>query len=320
MSNDTEQDLDDDLVRKAIVDICATVMDRDRIRRANDPEAMASRLNRRVEGAQLWTAGDTPDGSGFVFIDAVLEDARFVRVIPMSEYVAGYDSRDLVVFAKACPAGKSMIAYPEFGTVIPTRVLWKPYGTFDSDTALTIRTYRGSYDGTDLDMAPLVVREGVRRNVTRWFRVRDRLPGIEEDEIKNYSQEEIAACFQALASIRGADGGAKYTPEQILAFIKGDIAIDASDREYLLEHGVAEGLANRGIHIPEDLLIEVEQPAWREASDYLEETRHVEDGRWELAKRAKATGMVLAARNAGDGRERWRKALRVSVRNMDEES
>ena len=102
--------------------------------------------------------------------------------------------------------------------------------------------------------------------------------------------------------------------------IKGDISIDESDREYLLRHGVAEGLANRGIYIPKDLLVEVEQPLWREASDYLEETKHVKDGRWELAKRAKASGLSLAARNAGDGRERWQKALRMNVRSLQKES
>lgn len=320
MSNDTELGVNDGLVDKIIVDICAATKERDKIRHSNDPETIAYRLNKRVEDGQLWLAGDTANGSDFVFIDAVLKDERFVRVIPMSGYVAGYDSRDLVVFAKACPTGESMIAYPEFGTIIPTRTLWKPYGSFDADTALTIRTYRGSYDGTDLDMDPLVVRERIRRSVSRWFYVRNQLPEIKEDETKNHTQEEIVACFQTLGSIRGADGGAKYTPEQILAFIKGDISIDESDREYLLRHGVAEGLANRGIYIPKDLLVEVEQPLWREASDYLEETKHVKDGRWELAKRAKASGLSLAARNAGDGRERWQKALRMNVRSLQKES
>lgn len=287
----------------------------------DDPSAMAEAIEVGPCAGQIWLAKGPweDDESQYALIAGVEDDPRLVSVVPMSNDET-LGSADALLLGDT-PLGVRMVAWPEYRTVIPVRLLLRPMGTLSDDALHAV------VDDRPDESASVVRGDNSRDGDSRG----DDVAGTRADD----DFDELMATFihwhdqcAALPRLQGdGDGQLRLTPgrgdylrrlvqvlgltpEQAGRIIDGEDRLSEEQAMQLRAAGVdTERDWRRTMRLPDDLLIEVEQPVWRAAAQAMD--RHPDrDARMELAQEAYA----LAARTNGHGREAWRGALEAVSR------
>ncbi|MBU9112373.1 hypothetical protein [Bifidobacterium ruminantium] len=317
-----------------------------------EPNAIAKRLSQGVRPAQIWLASDPADDEDaldgaadfivdmdsddgadaaefaaaaglkaeYVLVDRVdEEDPRLVWVIPLINNECIQDRTALVI--DQTPLGVAMAAWPHFRIRIPVHVLDVPLKSLPISMSQMIIANRENPDmGVVRGQDPQDARN--KRIVDRHVR----------DMLETFLVWSLA-CRQLPPLHVAGSSGLKRTPSrgellrqvaQALGvnpveagqLIEGTAKPTEAQRAALQAAGVSlESAAGRELTLPADLLVEVEQPAWRQAILYYAETHGIQilPARMALAQDA----FELAARPSGHGREAWRGALAQVVAGLE---
>lgn len=317
-----------------------------------EPNAISERLSQGVGPAQIWLASDPDDDedvadgaadfiddmdsiddadtaecdavSGskaeYVLVDRVdEEDPRLVWVIPLvnNEYIQ--DGTALVI--DQTPLGVAMTAWPRSRMRIPVHVLDVPLKSLPISTAQMIIANRENPDmGVVRGQVPQVARD--KRIIDRyvhdmletflvWSLACAQLPPLHvagsSSLRRTPSRGEL---LRQVVQTLGVD------PVEAGQLIEGDAKLTEVQRAALQAAGVSlESAVGRELTLPVDLLVEVEQPAWRQATLYYAQTHGIQipSARMALAQDA----FELAARPSGHGREAWRGALAQVVAGLE---
>lgn len=269
--------------------------------RLEDPKHIAERLQQPVAAGQLWMA-KTDDGAQYVLVSGVSDDARIITVIPMSNNTAVRTEGSLIV--QRTPLGRPMVAWPELAVEVPVRILFKPLDELEKAVADALASDRDDKSlGVERATAPedpmtSAEREivEVRRRMEAWHAMCAQLPKLHSDEERSSTTPARALYVRSLVEVLG------LSFEDAAAVVDGNLALNPEQEQRLADAGVhAEQFRSRSFHLPKDLLIEIEQPAYRQMAQQYSVGRDG-DPRINLAKDA----FVLAARKSGYGRDSWR--------------
>lgn len=292
----------DKKTEKRLINIIAHQYQPEKSREATDPDAVASRLEGPVAPGQLWEVDDR-ETHAMAFVCGIPEDdRRLVRVIPVGDYDNGYDSRDLVILPTGSPTGFPLIAYKQFETTIPVRLLSVPYGSFDGQTVAAIRSFVGKFDPDDEDGATLSDRLNIQDRFERWHARCGRLP-----ELRNVSEDgfavsrDLSGYLEALRTVLG------LAPAQCLAVRRGTLTLTDEQEKRMEEAGFGNRPRTTGA-LPRSFVELSEQPRWRFVADeYID--RHGDPSMSSFDADGAARGMLarrafaLAARANGTGDE-----------------
>lgn len=287
--------------RKRLIDIIAGGRRPERLRKATDPALVAERLGEAVAPGQLWGVDDR-EACSMALVSAIPDDRRLVRVVPVGDYEGGSDSRDHVVFPDGSPTGFPLIAYREFETTIPVRLLSFPYGPLDDRVMDDILSSEIEYDPYDEGVVPLARRMDVRDRFERWHALCDLLPELHDASESGFAVgRDIRGYLEALRTVLG------LTAAQCLAVRRGTLRLTDDQERRMSEAGFGNRPRTTGA-LPRPFAELSEQPRWRfVADDYISRNRDAgmspfeADGaaRGMLARRA----FALAARAGGSGDE-----------------
>lgn len=277
----------------------------------DDPAVIADLMEQGPAAGQIWLAqGSQVVEPQYALIVQVEEDARIVTVIPMNNDERCQDGETLVVGDN--PLGVAMMAWPRCQTSIPVRVLARPMKALSNAAFQAVR-----HDEED---ALAVVFRGrgpqaegfARDNVDEmfaafihWHDQCDDLPKLAGSGARQISvTPERSEYLRRLVQVLGLSLG------QAGAIIDGKSQLTAEQIGRLQAAGVDTTVDwSRTTTLPDDLLIEVEQPMWRAVAQQCATRYPGKDARMELAREA----FALAARTNGHGREAWRGALAMAA-------
>lgn len=281
----------------------------------NSPERIERQLAEGVKRGQLWSAG-TDDESLYVLVMEVNEDPRMATIIPLSNDLRAETDDSLVI--GNTPLDIEMVTWPGLKALIPVRLLYKPLKELSETAVKSIESddlrfakkadaIRQGHDNEENDSLFVENREDITAILLKWHAMCFDLPKLGEDDPKaeatvNHDRGEYA---EALITVLGLPFDA------LDDVLDGKTQLTEEQQKQLSDAGFqVPDAPKRTFHLPEDLLVEVEQPIWRrEADDYAQQTD--EDPRLQLATEA----FTLAARPDGHGREAWRGTLREAYRN-----
>ncbi|MBW3080731.1 hypothetical protein [Bifidobacterium saguinibicoloris] len=281
----------------------------------DSPERIERQLAEGVKRGQLWIA-DQGDDSLYVLVAEVNDDPRMATVIPLSNDLHSETDDSLVV--GNTPLDIEMVAWPGLQAIIPVRLLYKPLKEFPESAVKAIEhddlrfakktdAIRRGHDNEERDSPFVENREDITAILLKWHAMCFDLPKLhEEDEDAEASMTpERGTYAKALITVL------QLPFDQVDDVLDGVVPLTDEQRASLADAGVqVPDAPKRTFHLPADLLVEVEQPAWRRDAD---EYAHRMDGdaRVNLAQDA----FTLAARPNGYGRAAWRGALQDAYRN-----
>ncbi|PWG60282.1 hypothetical protein [Bifidobacterium catulorum] len=302
-----------------------------------DPEVRSRLLDEGVGVGQLWVAETRLDATHVLVVN-LREDCRAVEIVPMSLDLALQTGDSVIVAKSRTSLGLRMVAWPKLRAWIPVRLLKKPLGTFDErimEAICSAPETQGRISGLargkqpeSLDSA-VTERKRLAETMRHWHDELSRLPELptSDETPKSGGADgnaiDMAGGRRMLESLTSIAG---LSVSEALDVYRGLRALSESQKNRLAAAGVDIGVLagdDDDSRLPADLLVEVEQPLWREAADVIDQRHHddspnvsgaVKDPRMELARAA----FGLAARRSGSGRERWRRQLRVVVSEMGE--
>ena len=281
----------------------------EQIVKLGDDEYVGKTLQKGPKSGQIWLLDDGERAEyALVLVPGECDD-RAVVVTAMSNDVT-LQTDDSVVITDT-PMGMPMVIWPSLTTVVPVRLLKVPCGelseqvvrhAIDDELEPMPGVEKGRLSLTERRVT--AISEFRRRAVLfiRWHEMLEKLPALhQEDVVEEFSVADKRKLFDAVKELG-------HSAQEAAAVLNGSLELGGDERKRLIDAGLPDGLVNQGMSLPDDLLVEVEQPLWRRAADRIAEQEHA-DGRMELAKRAKAENFQLAARHGGDGRSRWAKVL-----------
>lgn len=281
-----------------------------KVLRMDSPEYTMQRLQQPVAAGQLWMA-KTNTGHQYVLVSGVSDDARLITVIPMSNDTAVRTEGALIV--KDTPLCRPMVAWPELAAEVPVRILFKPLDEFDQ---LVARALADNRDDESLGIERATAPEDpttsaereifeVRRRMETWHAMCSDLPKLHSDEERGSTTPERAEYVKSLVTVLGLSFA------DAAAVVDGHLALDDEQNRRLSDAGVhPERFRPRSFHLPKDLLVEIEQPMYRQIAQRYS-ANLAGDARLNLAKDA----FALAARKSGYGQESWRGVIQQVLHN-----
>ncbi|KAB7790039.1 hypothetical protein [Bifidobacterium leontopitheci] len=294
----------------------------------DSPDRIAAQLEEDIKRGQVWLASDygcfTDSGTAtdiaesndlyVMIVDVNADDPRLASVIPLSNDLRA-ETDDSLVIEQGSPLGIPMVAWPTIPAIIPIRLLSKPLKQFSPATADAIITddpsksassdvvRRGnSQAGSE---SPFVEnREDTIAVLVLWHAMCAKLPELRSEEERGSMAPDRAAYVRSLVEILG------LSFEDAGAVVDGRLAMSREQEQRLTDAGVDPArFRTRSFHLPKDLLIEIEQPAYQQLAQQYSST-HEGDARLGLAKDA----FMLAARKSGYGRNSWRSMIQQAMK------
>lgn len=281
----------------------------------DSPERIERQLTEGVKRGQLWSAATDGDML-YVLVTGVDEDPRMATVIPLSNGLRAETDDSLVI--GNTPLDIEMVTWPDLKAIIPVRLLYKPLKELSESAVKAIESnnlrfakksdaIRRGHDSGKSDSPFVKNRDDIIDILITWHAMCFDLPKLGEDdpEMEATVNPDRGKYAEALITVLGLPFDA------VDDVLDGKTQLTEEQQKQLNDAGFqVPDAPKRTFHLPEDLLVEVEQPIWRrEADEYAQQTD--EDPRLQLATEA----FKLAARPDGHGREAWRGTLREAYRN-----
>lgn len=256
-----------------------------------------------VKPGQLWVAIDTEDPlmAFLVLVIGFGADKRTAVIIPVDDD-PDLLSNDALIVDKGLPMNTTAIAWPGLRTEIPVRMIDNPMG--DCDPNIVRMLADGRPDGIRVRVAPDVTPRDMDSYLDMTTMLHHWNNMCAEIRKSNGGQH---ASDSTITPARGQFARQMMETlhmnrNSVADVINGTKQLTEEQIRLLKEHGVGpSAIPGRTYTLPTDLLIEVEQPAYREYSDQLAELGN-RDPRGTLAKKA----FGLAARR---GNTSWSGAL-----------
>lgn len=271
------------------------------LRRITDPQTLARRMNEGVRPGQLWVAKDEWSRMAYVLVEHVGHDPRVATVTPMSDDPGMAMPRTPVVEAQRSPLGVALAPITALRGEMPVRLLCTPLGDLDDSTMACIARFgppaegAQAEDGTWIDdPMSLASYADLADLMDDWRERCTRLPPMPKTpDYDSPFDERDAALYDMLIDVLG------LTVPQANEVYDGKRALDERERLALIAAGAHPRELDFTFALPADLLVEVEQPLWRDKVEAFART-HEGDPCLGLAREC----YTLHARTKGTWRDR----------------